>query len=44
MSEQTKPPHTGKCCWYLDRKDDKYKCALNGCTRVMETIPDEPND
>jgi hypothetical protein len=26
--------HKGGCCWFL--KDGKYRCALEGCNKVME--------
>lgn len=33
--------HKGMCCWYLDRKDGKYKCAITGCDKVKDVKPDE---
>ncbi len=28
--------HKGGCCWFLDRTDGKYRCAIKGCDKVME--------
>ena len=32
--------HKGGCCWFLDRTDGKYRCAIKGCNKEMEQKPD----
>jgi len=44
MSEDKTFPrtHNGLCCWFLDKADGQYKCAIKGCKRTMkEKNPDD---
>ena len=41
LAIQESKPHKGQCCWVLDKKDNRYRCAIKGCNKEMEHQPDE---